>query len=198
MQNEKKPEKRYRELIQQKSPLMDTGPSVEAMKQLYEEGYALYLKQASGRSLKLLLKDLSDPTLDKRSYKTLLEYILGMVKNKGPKSTSPLSTKIDFVKRSLNEKGISVSDEEIWTVLDEEPLVEDPFDEGADGRASSQAVLGIFLALAIHYFDYDPEKLKQPATMNIKRAAFPEELHMRKEDTILKWLKIAAAEVVRH
>ena len=116
-------------------------------------GYALVsTQQASARSFKLLLKDLSDPTLDKRSYETLRKYILGMVKNKGPSSTSPLSTKIDFVKRSLNKTGISVSDEEIWTVLDEEPLDEDPFDEGADGRASKQAVLGIFLALAIDHF----------------------------------------------
>ena len=44
---------------------------------------------------------------------TLREIILGIVKNKGPSSTSPLSTKIDFVKRSLNKRGISVSDEEI-------------------------------------------------------------------------------------
>ena len=92
------------------------------------------------------------PLLPTGSYETLRKYILGIVKNKGPNSTSPLSTKIDFVKRSLNETGISASDEEIWTVLDEEPLDEDPFDEGADGRASRQAVLGIFLALALHHF----------------------------------------------
>ena len=79
------------------------------------------------RSFETILEIImSDPTLDKRSYRTLLEYILGIMKNKGVRSTSPLPATIDFVKRSLNKTGISVSEDEIWTVLDEEPLVEDP------------------------------------------------------------------------
>jgi hypothetical protein len=117
MQKKKVPEKRYRELT-------DQGLiSEEAIHRMIgKEGYTWedvargstkFIVREIALSSKPVLTILSDPTLDKRSYETLRKYILGIVKNKGPRSTSPLSTKIDFVKDSLNETGISVAEEEI-------------------------------------------------------------------------------------
>jgi hypothetical protein len=128
------------------------------------------------------------------------------VKKKGPRDTSPIPTKVDFVKRSLNATGISVSDTQIWTVLDDpldDPLVdlledlldEDPLDEGYEGRVTRQAVLGIFLALALHHFP--TKKGYWARAMLIKKAVFGD-TPRRHEDRIHEWLEIAAAEVVRH
>ena len=185
MQKKRVPEKRYRELT-------DQGLRQMIREGRYEDAVRVttkFTQRTITRSFKSLLAKLPEPTLDKRSYETLREIILGIVKKKVPGATTP-PTKVDFVKRFLDKEGISVPEEEIETVLNEDPLNED-----ADDRASRQAVLGIFLALALHHFQ--TKKGYWARAVLIKKAVFGDEAK-DKEDRIYDWLKIAAAEVVCH
>ena len=85
MQKKRVPEKRYRELT-------DQGLRQMIREGRYEDAVRVttkFTQRTITRSFKSLLAKLPEPTLDKRSYETLREIILGIVKKKVPGATTP-------------------------------------------------------------------------------------------------------------